>query len=87
VSREDAGLSDPVPRLPDWVQAGVSFRQEVGSRDRHILFHIRAVVDEQAVIRCWEKGKGRWKYKCEGWEYFMAFGPSLRVTKITSEAP
>lgn len=74
-------MTDTVPRLPDWVQPGVSFRQEVGSKDRHFTYHIRGIVDGQAVLRRW--AKGHWDYKCEGWEYFNIMGPFLRVVETT----
>lgn len=71
-------MADPVPRLPDWVQPGVSFRQSVGQE--RWLYHVRALVDGHAIIRRWIEG--RWNYRCEGWEYFNAFGPSIHVVKI-----
>ena len=72
-------MNDDNTKLPDWVRPGVSFRQEAGPKDRHIVFHIRGIVDDQAVLRHWRKSKGRWEYECEDWAYFNAFGASLRV--------
>lgn len=72
-------MGDLVPRLPDWVQPGVSFRQDTGSTESRRTYHVRALVDNQAVMRRWVKGN--WEYKCEGWEYFNVFSPFLRLVE------
>jgi len=73
-------VGETVPRLPDWVQPGVSFRQKLGTTG---IYHVRAIVDNQAVMRRW--AKGHWEYKCEGWEYFNVYAPFLRVVETTSD--
>jgi hypothetical protein len=48
--------------LPDWVKPGVSFEEAYGNHNDR-LWHVRAIVDDGAVCRCWRKSKQRWHYE------------------------
>ncbi len=68
-----------IGKLPEWVKAGVSFRTKPPHR-RHI-FHIRGIVDDQAVIREWWPSKQRWNYTCVEWAYFHVWQKDIEVCK------
>lgn len=62
-------------RLPDWVKPGAKFRVKVGNS---ILYHVRAVVDGQAVCRWWRPGRG-WEHKVLEPEYFDVYREHIQV--------
>ncbi len=75
-------MSD-MSQLPDWVKPGVSFRYvftpDNGNHGRK--FHIRGIVDGQAVVREWSRAKQRWHYTVEHPVYFHMIEDSIELTK------
>lgn len=61
--------------LPDWVKPGAVYR--VFNRK----YHVRAIVDEMAVVREWWPTKQRWNYTVEDDIYFAVTGEHLVVEK------
>ncbi len=70
------------PKLPKWVQPGASFKYNFGAENTYTgrEFHIRAIVDGQAVIREWKDSSG-WSYTVEGPYYFGPMGNASSQTK------
>ncbi|WP_306049207.1 hypothetical protein [Oceaniradius stylonematis] len=58
---------DRYPDLPDWVRPGATFRYDFGPGNHNTgrVFHVRAVVDNRAVIREWDRHRQRWVYSVE----------------------
>jgi hypothetical protein len=52
-------------QLPGWVIVGASFRDEAGPIEFHRVYHVRAIVDDRAVLRFWRASKRRWEYVVE----------------------
>jgi hypothetical protein len=68
--------------LPDWVKPGASFSVGRHARAGHTprdprRFHVRGIVDGQAVLREWWRSKQRWNYTIEHPYYFRAFEPLI----------
>lgn len=78
-------------QFPEWAKAGASFKWDFGpefGRDNDNqgrLFHIRAFVDGQAVIREWSPEKERWYYTVEPVWYFLARKDHLVPVDAASE--
>lgn len=49
-------------KLPEWAVPGASFDETYGN-DQDKLWHVRGIVDEQAVCRSWHRGKQCWRYE------------------------
>jgi hypothetical protein len=62
--------------LPEWVEVGATFTWKYKPDNRHHgrKFHVRGIVDGQAVLAEWWKHKQRWNYTVEPPEYFEAYG-------------
>lgn len=69
-------------KIPVWVKAGVSFRDETGTRDVHSIWEVRAIVDDHVVMRrrTTQSGSG-WMYVCEDDTYFEARIGVLRIVR------
>lgn len=67
------------PSLPDWVQPGVSFRAR-GER-----WHVRGLVDDQAVCRRWRSEKQWWHYECIDPFWFEIRGGKGVITDIRAD--
>lgn len=68
--------------MPDWVAAGVSFRDETGPKEFHTVYHVRAVVDgNQVVMRFWESSRRTWRYVVECDVWFAVRSANLVVTQ------
>ena len=64
--------------LPDWVKPGISFHYSTDQKK----YHVRAIVDEQAVLRWWGKTKQRWHYSVEPVEWFaVRDGDKFQIDK------
>lgn len=70
------------PKLPKWVQPGASFKYNFGPENTYTgrEFHVRAIVDGQAVIREWKEDSG-WCYTVEGPYYFKSYGKLIVPNK------
>lgn len=57
--------------LPTWVKPGVSFRIVFGKGNiNNKRYHVRGIVDGQAVLRSWNNYKRRWIYIVESPVWF-----------------
>lgn len=74
------------PSLPKWVTPGALFRYNFGPENTYTgrEFHVRAIVDGQAVIREWSDKTG-WLYTIEGPSYFRAYGRRLVPEKLRKQ--
>ena len=52
--------------LPDWVTPGISYRIN-GKK-----YHVRGIIDGQAVVCWWSRERLRWRYFVEGPEWFAS---------------
>lgn len=70
-----------VTPLPDWVKPGAAYRFDAGPANPHTgrKFHVRALVDDQVVIREWRNGM--WRYRIESAEYFTVMADYISEAK------
>lgn len=63
--------------LPDWVRPGASYTMKT----TRIVHHVRAIVDDQAVVRYWRRSKQRWQYECLDEYWYLAFDDQIKRRK------
>lgn len=69
--------------LPIWVKPGVTFRDESGPLDRHVVWHVLAMVDDIVVMRRPSTQPGSdWVYACENGEFFSSRSRGLRIVAV-----
>ena len=68
--------------LPDWVQPGVCYLLDFGEGNPNTRrYHVRGIVDGNAVLATWWKYKQRWNYTVEGPIWFYVAGQNMRDIK------
>ncbi len=62
-----------ISRLPEWVKPGASYRYDFGPDNENTgrKFQIRAIVDDQIIVREWWKGKQSWNYEIQSPYHFL----------------
>lgn len=66
--------------LPDWVKPGAVFAIDYGpGNPNNREYHVRGVVDDEAVLRVWSEHSERWKYLTEGESYFYVNAAYITV--------
>ncbi len=71
---------DSYPPLPDWVKPGATYRYDFGDPNNFNhgrVFHVRAVIDNRAVVREWLNEKQCWYYSVECFGLFKASGSAI----------
>ena len=58
--------------LPPWIQPGVKFHLF------NAIWHVRGIVDDQAVLRRWSQAKRRWIYRVEDEVFFHVNRDDMR---------
>lgn len=72
--------------LPHWVKPGVRFRLNLGEDNPNTrVFHVRALVDDQVVLRYWSKPHRNWRYSIADQIWFSINAEYIDLIKPKGE--